>query len=66
MTKTEARETYILLCHVLGQPTGAGAVPGDARARDASTYLADRAHAAMWAGLTGENVRGAWPEKVTS
>ncbi len=65
MNKTEANQVNVLLCHVLNLPSGGRQqVPDDAEAKGAAAYLADRADAALWAGLKSADVQGAWPDEV--
>jgi hypothetical protein len=53
VTITEANAVNTLLRYVLGSPPG-----GDPQ--EAAAHLADKAHRALSAGLTGADVRAAW------
>lgn len=62
MNTTEAVAVDTLLRHLLGTPGDTGDLPSDKDARAAAARLADRANAALSAGLTSVDVHNDWPE----
>ncbi|MGH3994725.1 MAG: hypothetical protein ACRDSN_19960 [Pseudonocardiaceae bacterium] len=61
MNISEANAVNTVLHWVLGTPDGVdGHLPDDVARKDAA-WLADRAHRAVWAGLTGADVEARWP-----